>query len=1546
MEAGDASSKDTKIAVSVDDEAARTETQARLSSAPRSQDAEDDRQAVPPGPSENDATGATVLDLDPTSRNAIEVVAFITRQLGSEGLSATMECELRLARAGIFTAMVQIVDARRDIERVLEVASSRLDDKDAQVVEQFKGVRTRALVQRMDLNSRLGQMNLVLADAALVLEHEPDNFDALEASGSSLFINGQTAEALAIYERLIALKPEAYNLYLGRSGMHCALGHTEEAVADARRAAERMRASRAPARDLLAARVLEVQALAAGGRLREADALVDALLEEHSRSPVPLLDELHEQLLASIKAQAAEQIVASSVNEVDQLLAVDLSNDAAGLVARATKLTKQFKRPILALADLQRAVALAPECGEYHGELGKLLYYMDREDEALAAINKALELTVADSTTMYGLRASVLHNKQQFAAAIEDWGRAISLSPNDANLWRERAGSRLSVEGDVAHVRAALSDLQQALRLDPKDMAALGMRAFVYARSGQYALAIADMTRVIDSNSLDMGRLRSLAEGSGSEWTESVQKLSSCTSLIRSLAFRYQCYLSENRVREALDDVLLCGSLELEAEAAFEHWAVAMKLYAQLEEHDKAFALLERINKRFPDNPHTMFWYGWLYGVQSEFARAVECYTKAIELGGPEQWNLNLSALFASLGDHKRAIAVLDRLSPDVKRSPDAMLAYTVAYIDGSQFNKAIASATQVIDARGQDAPSASGGDGGGGATTADPEQLVARALVLRGRAKLELGQVKAAIEDLTGSWRMCNTAICATLLAQAHATTEDYAKAVQYLSNAIRLDPADPELYIRRAAMKEYLNDIDGGLEDLERAAERMPKPQAARLHAQRASLLLQLDRPVAAIAASNQAIESDRSEPEAWRQRAAARATTGDLTGALEDVLEALRLEPDSPESTSMHATILLDLGRVEAGLRELERALRLNPTPEQHARTARIYGDLDRMADVERTLMAAVELHRTAADPLVWRARYYIDNRRFAEALKDLDAAITLLTDDERANAAAVYVLRAKVRGVECNGNWDAVLADIKCALEIEPEHVEANILRADVLAQIPDRQSEAIAQYECAFKLDQTNPSTLHSLGIAMAQSGNLVRAVELFTELLKHNDASIETHYNRGLAFAQQGRLSEALADFDVVIEHDPNSLMVRLARTQVLGQLERYSEALVDASHALTLQNDREYAEQRASLLAQRAALLGHLGRPLEGLADLDESLALDGTDLSARVVRVMLLGELERYTEALADVNAIIEREPQPDILARRSAVHTAMGNVELALADVHRALELEPTNFDALMQLANIQSELVQLAECESTLRKVLDARPNEAHALDNLGTVVALQGRLTEALEIFHQVVEHHPTYYSGHSSLGSFERIHGRWDTAIKHLDRALELNPRAVQALMERAYCKLYRQPRHSPHTDALADISAALELEPKNADALEMRALIHMIHGESEALAADTANAIDRLTGVLTRMPTSCNALWTRGRVHRWAGNLDAAVADLSRLIELCPAHALAWANRGYAYQAANRKAEAESDFAHARSLWEGGTLNRSQRAICHQIGS
>jgi len=229
--------------------------------------------------------------------------------------------------------------------------------------------------------------------------------------GASLEADGRLDEAIAHFQRAIALAPNDASLYANLGTALRAKGQTTDAIAAYRRA-------------------LAISADDPDVHYNLANALMD---EKHADEALTHF---------AFAAAAAPD-------------SPDIQNNYGIALAAAGQ-------PAKAAAAFERALALDPQSARAHKNLSDMLAILGKNDEALDHLRRAVAIEPRDAAMRYDLGTTLLE-AQRFPEAEAELRRAIALDPQLAEA-HNNLGMTLAYEKKTAE---AIAEFEKALKLDP-----------------------------------------------------------------------------------------------------------------------------------------------------------------------------------------------------------------------------------------------------------------------------------------------------------------------------------------------------------------------------------------------------------------------------------------------------------------------------------------------------------------------------------------------------------------------------------------------------------------------------------------------------------------------------------------------------------------------------------------------------------------------------------------------------------------------------------------------------------------------------------------------------------------------------------------------------------------------------------------------------------------------------------------------------------------------------------------------------------------------
>jgi tetratricopeptide (TPR) repeat protein len=125
---------------------------------------------------------------------------------------------------------------------------------------------------------------------------------------------------------------------------------------------------------------------------------------------------------------------------------------------------------------------------------------------------------------------------------------------------------------------------------------------------------------------------------------------------------------------------------------------------------------------------------------------------------------------------------------------------------------------------------------------------------------------------------------------------------------------------------------------------------------------------------------------------------------------------------------------------------------------------------------------------------------------------------------------------------------------------------------------------------------------------------------------------------------------------------------------------------------------------------------------------------------------------------------------------------VYTGTGKYDDAANEYRRAVEIEPTNDDAIRGLASAYAKLGKADEAEKTFQVAIAVRPQYWRNYNSLGALYITEARYEDAAKMFAQVVSLSPDSFRGYSNLGATYVRLGRYQDAVNTLRNSIKIRP--------------------------------------------------------------------------------------------------------------------------------------------------------------------
>jgi tetratricopeptide (TPR) repeat protein len=123
-------------------------------------------------------------------------------------------------------------------------------------------------------------------------------------------------------------------------------------------------------------------------------------------------------------------------------------------------------------------------------------YDNGRSEQVIAGCTAVISRGLVDKedlATAYKNRGNAYDDKGQYGEALEDYGRAVAINPQDADAFNSRGATYTALR----RYDLAVRDFDRAIELNPSSPMALGNRCFARAASGELEQALADCNEAL-----------------------------------------------------------------------------------------------------------------------------------------------------------------------------------------------------------------------------------------------------------------------------------------------------------------------------------------------------------------------------------------------------------------------------------------------------------------------------------------------------------------------------------------------------------------------------------------------------------------------------------------------------------------------------------------------------------------------------------------------------------------------------------------------------------------------------------------------------------------------------------------------------------------------------------------------------------------------------------------------------------------------------------------------------------------------------------------
>lgn len=601
----------------------------------------------------------------------------------------------------------------------------------------------------------------------------------------------------------------------------------------------------------------------------------------------------------------------------------------------------------------------------------------------------------------------------------------------------------------------------------------------------------------------------------------------------------------------------------------------------------------------------------------------------------------------------------------------------------------------------------------------------------------------------------------------------------IQYL-NALKFDEDFPEAHYGLAKAYEHLGQFAEACSELERTVDSEPANYRARIDL--GNLLF----------------------------------ATGRIEEARAQASIILQAQPENPDVHALLSSLEARLGQDDQALREIQRALELDPSRATfHDEFAILQSDdATKAATVEDELKRAVALDPKSLNPRLLLAGFYLRNNRLAEAEKvDWDA----VTNDPASLTARANVAQIILK----EGDWARAEQVLRQASKDLGDNPQGARILADYFADT-EQFGNAKTEYENLVARYPKNPSILKGYIRVLLQNNDVAAARTLLAKLSKSNtkdpelvafNAVLQLNDSNGNdtvnalqdsaralpgdAFIQYwlGKAARATGDMSLAERSFRQAANINPSGAKAHEELARIASQRGDVS----LLND--VAEITIAALPRfpdgyvwRAIVEMDRNSPDEAEADLNTAMNLAPQSWQANLQMGKLRFAQKRFQEGTALLEQALVYNPD-SVEAMRLLIDYDLyrNQPDHALTRVNAQISKSPKNSSYYDFLAELQMQTNSFDQAAAIAQKAIQLNSADGEAVLLFAQIAVQRGQTANAINAWEQWLETHPNDAGAFAVLGTLEESRGDLNKAEAYYKKSLQIQPQQPIAANNLAY---------------------------------------------------------------------------------------------------------------------------------------------------------
>lgn len=534
------------------------------------------------------------------------------------------------------------------------------------------------------------------------------------------------------------------------------------------------------------------------------------------------------------------------------------------------------------------------------------------------------------------------------------------------------------------------------------------------------------------------------------------------------------------------------------------------------------------------------------------------------------------------------------------------------------------------------------------------------------------------------------------------------------------------------------------------------------------------------------------------------------------------------------------------------------------------------------------------------------------KFQERIGQNEQAIAAYDQAIKHNPQFYQAYYLKGLALNESKNYAEALVALEKVIEIKPDFELAWLVwywKAETLYNLK-KYPEALVAIDRAMQLKKEEPKLYQLRGFILSDLERDPEAEEALTKAIELKP-SVQSYMIRASVRSEWDTYKErAVADNTKAIELQPNlSILYYLRSARLIDGNFYFSAAIRDIETAIKLDpNKMDYYWLRGNIhwqLKDNQATIADYTKVIDNPSEIDSSRLS-----SAYSFRGSAYHNLEEYNKAIADINKAIELDPKnADLYQYRSTSRYFLKDFEGAVADFSKVIEIKPDSCDIYLLRSRIfqvvlkdeKKAIADLKKAVEICTKNIQKIPNNPRNYLYRSAARKLLGDTKGAEEDRQkakQLTDEDPSLImEGQDFVQKFRQKQKRMQAFYT---QEIATNPNNPKLYFYRGIVSHGLRD----YQGALADFNRSIQLNSNYPEAYYQRGLTYQSLKDYSKALADYNQALK------LNIFEDTDVYFNRGLVKLKLADYQGAIQDLDSVIERQPENLPAWANKGDAYVA------------------------------------